>query len=216
MANKTKANRRRSNPLVRRAGIGRPRIAFNGHSVTSSNYVNHSVGIGNQSTDWQAVDCSANEGMNRAGHDIVKHYNEYKYTSASVEWIPKIGPSSVDAGVTVMMAYFDNPEFINTYKAATFPNRIAMIRAQANCKTFNLWERFTYRVPLTHRRKWFNVNPTIGSATNNEETDRSIQGLVGVAIDGVISSATPPAGSLGQYRTTCTTIVQGFSTTAMT
>jgi len=215
MANKTKAGKRRSNPLTRTTGIRRPRISFNGHSITSVLYSDHSVGASSTVTDWQAVDCSSDQAINRAGTDVIKHYQEYKYQSAAVEWIPKIGPSSTDAGVRVSIAYIDNPELIVTFKAATAANRVTMIRNAATCKTFNLWERFTYRVPLTFRRKWFNTNVTIGTL-DSQETDRSIQGIVIVCIEGVVSSATPASGSLGQWRMTSTTLLQGFTATTLT
>ncbi len=215
MANKTKAGKRRSNPLMRSPGIRRPKISFNGHSIYSVLFSDHSVGAANTVTDWQAVDCSSTEAINRAGTDVIKHYQEYKYQAATVEWIPKIGPSSTDAGVRVSVAYIDNPELIVAFKAAASATRVSMIRSAANCKTFNLWERFTYRVPLTYRRKWFNVNPSI-TTPNSEETDRSIQGLVGVCIEGVVSSATPASGTLGQWRMTSTTILQGFTATTLT
>lgn len=216
MARKTKAGKRRANPLARTPGIRRPRISFDGQTITSTLFTDHSLGAANLVTDWQSLDCSAGEGINRAGADVIKHYQDYRYTQAMVEWLPKIGPSSVDAGVRVSLAYIDNPELINAYKAAGAATRVTICRNAANCKTFNLWERYVFRVPLTYRRKWFNVNTVIGSATNNEETDRSIQGIVCCVIEGIVSSAGPAAGTLGQYRCTSTTALQGFTATSLT
>ncbi len=215
MARKTKVNRRRSNPLARTAGTGRPKLKFDGHVVTSVLFSDHSAGASSTITDWQAVDCSSSEAINRQGTDITKHYQQYRYTSAMVEWLPKVGPSSTDAGVRVSIAYIDNPELIVAYKAATAANRVIMCRNVANCRTFNLWERFTYRVPLTFRRKWFNTDPTIGTPTS-EETDRAIQGLVLCVIEGVVSCATPGAGTLGQYKLSSTTVLQGFTASTLT
>ncbi len=215
MARKTKVGKRRSNPLARTAGMGRPKIKFDGHTISGVLFSDHSAGASNTVVDWQAIDCSSGEAMNRQGSDITKHYQEYRYTSAMLEWIPKVGPSSTDAGVRVSIAYIDNPELIVAYKAAAAASKVTICRNTANCRTFNLWERFTYRVPLTYRRKWFNVNPSI-TTPNSEETDRSIQGLLLCVIEGVVSSATPTGGSLGQYKLTSSTVLQGFTASTLT
>jgi len=214
MANKTKANKRRSNPLSRTGGTGRPKIKFDGHTVTSVLFQDHSTGVGNTCVDWQAVDSSNNEAINRTGSDVIKHYQNYRYTMASVEWLPKIGPADPNSGARVSIAYIDNPELIVAYKAATPTAKVAMCRTVANCRSFNLWERFTYRVPLTFRRKWFNTDVQIGTPSA-EETDRAIQGLVLCVIEGT-NAAAPAAGTLGQYKLTSTTVLQGFTSTVLT
>ncbi len=191
-------------------------MGFNGQDIYSTLYVNQSA-IGSVTAkigaDWQSLDCSSGEAMNRSGLDVIKHYQDYRYMSAAVEWISATGPSGVDAGASVFIAYIDNPELIVTYKAASDVNKFTMVRNTANCKSFNAWERFTYRVPITYRRKWFNVDTTI-STPNNEETDRAIQGLVIIAYNSI--STTVSAATLGQFRLTSTTRITGFTATILT
>jgi hypothetical protein len=189
---------------------------FDGQSIYNTNFSQQSAIGGVTVTvgaDWQSVDCSSGEGINRAGADIVKHYQEYKYTSALAEWLPAIGPSATDSGARIFIGYIDNPELIVTYKAATEANKAAMVKALANVKTFNAWERFTYKVPLTFRRKMFNVDPTIATPSN-EETDRAIQGLVIIAYNTI--NNTVASGVLGQWRLASTTWLKGFTATTLT
>lgn len=223
MTNKTKAGRRRSNPLLRnQARVGRPRIGFDGQLVRTTAYADQSaigavdakVGI-----DWFGVEGGSGEAINRSAQDVIKHYQEYRYRSASMEWNPRVGPANSESGARVYMAYIDNPELINAFKAlaagAGNPTlALGRVKAVANVRAFNAWERFTFRVPLTYRRKWFNVNTSVGSSTNNEETDRSFQGLVIVAYQAVADTVT--GGSLGQFRMMSETDIRGFTGTSLT
>ncbi len=209
--------RRRQNPLERSvAKPGRPRIGFNGQDLQTVMYLANSP-IGGTTlhigADWHAIDCSSTEGLNRAGSDVIKHYQEYKYSSASLEWISATGPSGGEAGASVFIAYIDNPELITTFKAATDANKFNIVRNVANCRSFNAWERFTYRVPLSYRRKVFNVDPTIATPSN-EETDRAIQGLVVVGYSSI--GLTVGAASLGQFRGVANTRLLGFTATNLT
>ncbi len=212
-----KSSRRRPNPLERNmVKPGRPRIGFNGQDLNTVQYLPNSA-IGSVTNrvgaDWHAIDCSSTEGLNRAGGDVIKHYQEYKYASAALEWISATGPSGTDAAASVFIAYIDNPELIVTFKAATDINKFTIVRNVANCRSFNAWERFTYRVPLSYRRKVFNVDPTI-STPGNEETDRAIQGIVVVAYNSI--SNTVAAQALGQFRGTATTRLFGFTASTLT
>lgn len=210
-------SRNKTNPLQKSGGtIPRPKMRFDGQYLTCTLYGSQSAIGGTTATlgsDWHSADCSSGEGMNRAGSDVVKHYQDYKYTSAFLEWLPSIGPSHTDSGGRVYIAYIDNPELIVTFKAATDVNKLPMVRNCANVRDFNMWERFTYRVPLTYRRRMFNVNPTIGTP-GNEETDRAIQGLI--VISYVSISNTPAAATLGQWRIVSTTWLRGFTATTLT
>ncbi len=212
-----KMSKRKINPLYRaHVKPGRPRIAFNGQTISSVAFVDHSVGAANVITDWHQVDCNSAEGINRAGTDVIKHYQEYKYLNAACEWIPKVGPAGSEAGSRISIAYIDNPELMNVFENAVAATRVTMIRSAATCKTFNVWERFTYRVPLTYRRKMFNVDPTVPAvgARSNEEFERATQGKVAVCIETV--AAAPGAGTLGQFRLTSTTLITGFTATTVT
>lgn len=215
---KTKVGKRKVNPLFRsRMGTGRPKMAFNGQKITCTGFVDHSLGASNIVTDWFSVDCNAGEALNRFGTDVLRHYQEYKYLAGTCEWIPKIGPTSNDAGSRVSIAFMDNPELMNTFENATAATKVSIVKTLATCKTFNLWERFVYRVPLTYRRKWFNVNvnlPAVGSRTA-EEFDRSAQGKVVVCIETTTTGA-PASGVLGQWKVSSTTMLQGFTSTNLT
>ena len=221
MTKRTKSSarnpRRKSNPLYTGRGrVGRPRMKFDGQTITSTLFSSQSaVGAvtATLGSDYQIVDCSSGEAMNRAGSDVVKHYQDYKYTQAALEWLPSIGPASTDAGGRIYIAYIDNPELIVTFKAATAVNQLPMVRNCANVRDFNMWERFTYHVPLTYRRKMFNVDPTV-STPGNEETDRAVQGLV--IISYVSINNTAATGVLGQWRITSTTWLKGFTASILT
>lgn len=213
----SKMSKRKTNPLYRRRqGIGRPKIGFNGQELYSVAFVDHSLGAGNLVTDWHQVDCNSGEGINRAGIDVIKHYQEYKYLSAGIEWIPKVGPAGAEAGSRINIAYMDNPELMNVFENAAPATRVAMIKAAATCKTYNVWERFVYQVPLTFRRKMFNVDPTVPAvgARSNEEFERATQGKVAICIETV--AAAPAAGTLGQWRMTSNTYITGFTATIVT
>jgi len=197
-------------------GIAAPKLKFDGHSV-------HTVLFSNQSTiadddngvgsDWQEVGTHSTEGCNRPATELIRHYQKYKYTSCMIEWIPRIGPSSTDAGARISIAYIDNPEQIGVFQnLALQADRVAFVRAVGNCKTFNAWERFTYRVPLTYRRKTFTVNvtwPAISSRTA-EEFDRATQGLVVICYE-CITTSIINEGTLGQWRICADTQLQGFT-----
>jgi len=220
MANKTKANKRRRNPLYRTQGLRPPKLRFDGHKVHTVLFSNQSAiadiddGVG---SDWQEIGTNASEGAARPAFEIIRHYQEYKYLSCQCEWIPRIGPSATDSGGRISIAYIDNPEQMNVFQnLASQALKVAYVRTLGNCKTFNMWERFTFRVPLTHRRKVFNVNttwPAIGSRTA-EEFDRATQGLVIVAYEAITITAIT-AGALGQWRITADMALSGFLSTSV-
>ncbi len=196
--------------------VGRPKLKFDGHRITCTLYSDQAVVAANVGTDWLGVDTNSGEACNRTGLDVIKHYQEYKYESCTVEWIPKVGPSHTDSGSRISIAYIDNPELMITYENAVASVRASMVRNCANVKSFNAWERFTYRVPLTYRRKWFNVNPTVAAigARLSEEYDRAVQGKVIMCYETV--SAAVSAGALGQWRSPNTTLLQGFTASTLT
>lgn len=203
------------------ARVGRPKMNFDGQMVRATSYADQSACGGIDVTvgvDWFGVEGGSGEAINRAAGDITKHYQEYRYKQATMEWNPKLSPSSTEAPARIYIAYIDNPELINTFKAlATGAGNptlaLGRVKAVANVRSFNAWERFTYRVPLTYRRKWFNVDVSIGSATNNEETERAFQGLVIVAYSTI--GATVAQGNLGQWRMSSVTEVRGFTGTTL-
>jgi len=194
----------------------RMRMMFNGQNLVSTSYSLQSPSgavTANVGADWYSLDCSSGEGFNRAANDVIKHYQEYKYNSASIEWLPSVGPSSTEAAGRIFIAYIDNPELIVAFKAASDATRGTMVKQVANVKNFNIWERFLFRVPLTYRRKIFNVDPTIATPSN-EETDRAIQGLVIVTYNTIGGTAT--SGALGTWKLMSNTLLKGFTATIVT
>lgn len=193
-----------------------PRLAFNGHRAEAVLFVNHSGvvdadnGVG---SDWQEIGTNSNEGAIRPAIDIAKHYQEYRYLNAVCEWVPRVGPASSDAGGRISIAYIDNPEQMLAFQLlATNAERVAYVRAVGGCKTFNVWERYAYKVPLTRRRKIFNVNtthPEVASRTA-PEFDRSTQGLVIIAYE-FITVSEITGGQFGQWRITSAAEFSGFN-----
>ncbi len=214
MAKRTKVNKRRKNPLYRSAGRSRPKIGFNGQLLSSTAYANQSAtDASKQGADWFALDSSSGESIGRAGVDVYKHYEDFKFRSAQLEFQPSIGPAGTESGSKVYVAYIDNPELIVAFKAAAVAAKLIIVKNVRNVKSFNAWERFTYRVPISYRRKWFNTNPTIGTPTA-EETDRAIQGLVVIAYESV--SASIGSGGLGIWRLLSVMELRNFNATVLT
>jgi hypothetical protein len=129
---------------------------------------------------------------------ISGRYNEYRYKSLRVEWIPSMSPASLEAGSRVHIAYIDNPEMMVQYEAQTLNlAKIGMVRSVKNVQSFNAWERFQFRVPLTYRKKVFNTDTTLALGSGVDVHERSTQGAVIIGIEGI----TPSAASYGTLRT---------------
>lgn len=211
MANKGKGKARRAkrsnkNPLSQPlAGPPRPKMKFDGSMITSPFYAGTSATVAGAAKDYFFVDCSSTYGIARGVNGITNLYSEYKFFKAAVEYIPSIGPTSADAGGRIHVAYIDNPEkianYANTLVAATW---LGYVRSSPNVRSYNLWERFTYNVPLTYRRKTFDVNTSLGAYTT-DDLDRSTQGAIIIAIETVT-----PVISVGTYHFTSTVMVSGL------
>jgi hypothetical protein len=183
MKSKTKVQgKRKRNPLTRSKqlqSVPRPRVYFNGTHLKSVSLVTVTTTTLNQGFDYQGVSTDNTFGISRNNSSITGAYQEYKYNSLQWEWIPRVAPGVADGGSTVYVAYIDNPESIKTIvNGTTFVVAFAMVVNSANMKTFNAWERFTYKVPLTYRKKLFNVNTNLVSTGDIYEIDRTFQGLI--------------------------------------
>jgi hypothetical protein len=195
---KRAVSRVRQNPVKSRSGlvprIPRPRIKFDGHLLSGTATIGSSVTASNAAFDYHFVDCNITYGIPRAHNAITDSYQNYVYRSLRVEWLPIVGPAHVDAGAQVQITYIDNAEdmfFIqNTATATTAKNAIL----STNYKAFNAWERFTWNVPLTRRRKTFAVNTVYTPSI--ESLERSAQGMMAMAISGTATAAI----QLGSYR----------------
>lgn len=196
----------RSNPLQRRArNIVRPRTNFNGQTLDTTVFVDATISASNLSADFHVIDCNSAVGFNRSATSITANYQEYKYTKASLEFLPFFGPSSTEAPGRIFIGYIDNPEHITAFKALTTTQKVAAVKGLSNVRTYSAWERFTYNVPLTFRRKLWNVNLT-QSAPTAEESERSTQGMVVVGIE-TISAAVV----LGRYVLRSRSMLSGLS-----
>lgn len=126
---------------------------------------------------------------------VTSIYNEYVYEKLSFHWLPFIGPGQGGAGSKCYIAYIDNPETMNSMAIASAATVVAATQGVRNCVSWNAWEKFTYNVPLTKRRKMFDVNANINPSADTYE--RSLQGLVSFGINGVNA-----VEALGQMRVT--------------
>lgn len=203
MTNKrVKRNRRKTNPLMKvPSRVGRPKLSFDGANISSTTYVAIPVTAANQAKAVFTVDCdSAVVPATTAGaasavaSGVLGIYSEYRYTKLSFEYIPSLGPASTDAGGRIHIAYIDNPEKMAVFQAAAV-GAVALgeVRGAKTLKSFNAWERFTYNVPLTWRKKLFDVNTTVVPG-NADTYDRSTQGMVIMFIESI--SAAIVVGSL--------------------
>lgn len=192
---------------MRKSGrmASRPRLSFNGQAIEAVTHVDASVTASNAGADFHVVDCNNTAGMNRGASAITSLYQDYKYLKASVEFLPFFGPSSTEAPGRVYVAYMDNPEMITVWKAATTANKIAFVKGLPGVKIYSVWERFIYNVPLTFRRKWWNVNVN-QSSPSAEETERSTQGMVVIAIESIGTAVT-----IGRWLLRSQTQLQGLT-----
>lgn len=201
-----KKGKRKPNPLSNVARISRPRLSFNGQVLNAFTIstLSQSGANGAVANTWR-VDCSG-AGLSVASSQAVlmSFYKEYSFISLKAEWLPTIGPASNLAGSNVYITYLDNPEQMAVYAAGTPTDNINRQLADASTKIFNAWERVTVNIPLTHRRKTFDVNG------NNDGTvdvlDRSTQGMV---VTGANTSVVE--SSIGRWKFTYQVRLTGLS-----
>jgi hypothetical protein len=210
---KTKANRRKANPLMRRRpGIPRPRVAFDGTNISSTYYRGASATDGGSIGQYLFVSATSDAlGAASPVGGILDAYSEYKFNKLTIEFIPSISPANADAGSRIHIAYLDNPEKMLNWAAfaadSSSPGKTAMlagVRGARNCKSFNAWERFTYNVPLTWRRKVFDVDRSNPSGDINIY-ERAIQGMVIIAIESVTEAV-----GVGTFRVQSTVHLRGL------
>lgn len=210
---KTKTFRRkRTNPLhKRRPGVPRPKVAFDGTTMRSAYYsalvTTNSI---NQGAQYYYVDTRvAATGAANSLASTLNLYSQYKFDKLSFEFIPSVSPGTADAGSRLHIAYIDNPEkmgaFINLVNAGTTSSTTAAlnaVRGSRNSRTFNAWERFTYNVPLTWRRKVFDTN-TSDAIETIESLERHTQGLLIIAVETLTALA-----NVGTWRINSTVSVR--------
>lgn len=113
-------------------------------------------------------------------------YNTYKYLPGTTfHYVPAVG---VTSSGNVHVAYVDNPELIAyglglTLSTAAFNT---FVLNQANCKTYPIWQSFTYTMPTATRRKMFDVNNS--TTYTADENDRSVQGMFVISVESPLTS----------------------------
>jgi hypothetical protein len=135
---------------------------------------------------------------------ICSAYSEYYYEQIVMRFLPNIGPASAEAGGRAYITYFDNPENIASTINGTPAAALAAVKGTANFQSFNLWESFTYRVPLTRRKKVFNCNSVTNYAAV-EVVERSVQGYILCVYE-----TTSAAITIGAWQIEPTIVVQGL------
>lgn len=219
--NKTKKNSRQVNPLYRvPRRVPRPIANFDGSTLhgthfanrdlTAANVASHNIIIDASNTFLSVGTVKVMEGVTRDLQGLVQRFQEYRFTSVTMKWVPHVAPGVADGGSSITIAYIDNPEAMAARLVATASDDIAVSKGIRNVQTFNAWQGFTYRVPLTFRRKWFSVNFT-ASTTIISEIAETVQGLVvwGCASIGA-------AVDLGAMHTVYTVELRGLNTTIST
>ena len=135
---------------------------------------------------------------------IANYYAEYRYKHVAATWLPLVGPGVSAAGGRIYVAYIDNPELINAWLGFTAANALSAIKNVKNVKTYNVWEKFTYSVPLTHRRPWFDVNYNITDGVDVD--DRSVQGQFIFAAETVGATDT-----IGSFQINSRVTLRGYT-----
>jgi hypothetical protein len=194
----------RRDPMM--VGPRRPRmkVNFDGQFLNGTTYTATVFTALNSASGVYFVDCantartgntSNNQEQSIASsfNAMTALYNEFVYRSLVCEWVPLVSPGVADGGSQCYVSYIDNAEDIERFVGATTASVIGAAKFGRNTKFFNAWERFTYTVPLTNRRKTFDVNQNNSYIVDS--TDRSVQGAVLFG-----ANAISAAISLGSWR----------------
>lgn len=199
--------KRKTNPMKLVQRVSRPRLGFNGQVLQGFTYLGQSTSGGDGAgTQAYLIDCSSN-GVASGNNGLIQYYKEYVYESLKVEWIPAIGPASALAGSQIYVSYEENPEHMLTYLAGVASTNNANQLLDNTTKIFNAWERVTFNIPLTRRRRMFDVNTT--NAGTVDVLDRSTQGLLILGYNTTVVSS-----AVGRFKATYNIQLRGLSSVA--
>lgn len=178
--------------------------------LNGSLYIGANTTAANIGSDFQQLGTQTSISPARIMLSMVQQYREYRYHKVTVQWIPSIGPNSVDAGGRVFLAYTDNPEQGSNFQLGNAPldttaKKVAFVKGCRNFVAYNAWERFTWNVPLTRRRPWFDVNTTDAGSDINMY-DRAVQGMIVQAYESVSAAVV-----LGTLRVNFTLELRGLN-----
>ncbi len=199
--------KRKSNPLYRQAaGPSRPRIGFDGNILQVTTF-SATPTTGTDALGYQIykVDADDNDSVGQDMSAVTGLYDTFKYLSCTFHYEPSTGPASTQAPARIHISYTDNPEKFNVFVAASNAVKLSIARGLKNTRTYNAWERFTYPVPLTSRRKMFDVNQT--DDLNENTLDRSVQGFVMIVVESIGNNA----ASFGVWRIQSTCMLHGLN-----
>lgn len=115
------------------------------------------------------------------GPTVCSNYSTFRFLPGSKSrWEPNV---SFTTPGRVYCAFITNPEVMATYLAAASAlEQIAIILGQSNVQSFPVWQETEINVPMTMRRKRFDVNQTIGGVV--DAMDRSVQTMFVYCVEG--------------------------------
>lgn len=204
---RTNVPKKRSPMVTRIPRAPRPKVNFDGQILNGTGYAIPISTLVNSASGVYTIDVSSLNGTGAAINmyeysvcndllAIARLYNEYIYRSVTMHWIPAVAPGVADGASQIYVSYIDNAEDITNLLTAATPGPVFNAsKNPRNSRFFNAWERFSYTIPLSSRRKTFDVN-----AANNQTVDvvdRSVQGAI---VTGYTSLSA--AINLGQWRVT--------------
>lgn len=215
-----KMTKRKVNPVSRKTPRARaPRSTFDGSNFNFKWYPSQTATLVNVASSVITLDCSNNsvavapQQIYSAGFAVTgltQAYEEYKYQKCHIKWLPMVAPGVADAGSRISAAYFDNPETILNLIASASPALIGFVKNNRTCQSWNAWEPYTYRTPISKRKPWFDIN-TNTNYTLVDTIERSVQGLIVV-----VSESISAAVIIGQLTVEADVLVKGLSITTTT
>jgi hypothetical protein len=205
MRSSLKRGRRRNPNTVSNASKPKVRLNFDGQILNGTQFLAPLVTVANTAGALYPIDTSTTtinvggtfiQGINTGLSSISGIYNEYIYRSVTFHWMPFVSPGIADAGSQIYVGYIDNAEEMGILTALSTSTIFNVSKTLRNMKFFNAWEWFSFTVPLTSRRKSFDVNTTVTLGAT-DTYDRSMQGMVVVGANSLSATV-----SLGQWRVT--------------
>jgi len=201
-----KSGKRKVNPLTVMNSRPKVNFHFDGQVLNGTGFSQPLVTVANFAVGIYYVDCSSvqaggaglwYQSISKDFATLTDYYSEYIFHSVQCDWLPYVSPGIADGGSQVYICYLDNAEEMATLPGSSIATVFNIAKSSRNMKFFNAWERFSYHVPLSRRRKTFDTN--YNTAYTVDVVDRSVQGVV---VTGHVSSSA--IVSLGQWRYTYT------------
>lgn len=183
----------------------RPKVKFDGTSLTGSIVIPATATSGGAGSDWHFISSNFNLSISRDHTAIVDSYQDYVYDQVTFHWLPKVGPADVQAGLQFGVAYLDNAEDMFFAMTATAAQMESLVLSTSKPFLYNAWERCSYNIPLTKRRKTFAVDSSVTEDINRLERDS--QGMIVIFFKG----GPAIAASVGSYYFTYTMRLTGLA-----